>query len=205
MESLPSCFQLSPPGQGEWSRRAGGTEPRGEAVPASHPSAQPKTMLPVVGSALVCCQHRAPPLPRTWLHGGTLVQGAGTRQVCCRGGGSPYPQNRDPRLPEARPSTGQQEVGYHPKVTFPVGLSSWQPLPLPSALSWPWGAGPSARPSCVVVAELESSLGQQKPLRPRLAAVGMRCSEAWEPRGRGSVWFSTFKRDNRLQLVGLVM
>lgn len=37
---------------------------------------------------------------------------------------------------------GQQEMGYHPTL----GLSSWQPLPLPSVSSWPWGAGPSAPP-----------------------------------------------------------
>lgn len=35
------------------------------------------------------------------------------------------------------PSMGQQKMGYHPKVTFSVGLPSWQQSPLSSVQSWP--------------------------------------------------------------------
>lgn len=41
------------------------------------------------------------------------------------------------------PSMGQQKMGYHPKVTFSVGLSSWQQFPLPSVQSRPlWRLSP---------------------------------------------------------------
>lgn len=49
---------------------------------------------------------------------------------------------------------GQQKMGYHPKVTFSVALSSWQQLPLPSVQSRPPG-GPSPLP---VAATLHSPL-----------------------------------------------
>lgn len=109
---------------------------------------------------------------------GPWSQDAGTCQIRCRGGGSPNPKRSGtPGFRRPGPPTGQQEMGYHPTATFPVGLSGWQPLPLPFVPGWPWRAGPSV----LFWPDLGALRGQQKPLVPRLAAVGMTCSEARSP------------------------
>lgn len=73
---------------------------------------------------------------------------------------------------------GQQKMGYYPKVTFSVGLSSWQQLPLPSAEPATLGAEPSASgsPSALPTPALFSLnlgalCGQWKPLLCRLGAM----------------------------------
>ena len=82
------------------------------------------------------------------------------------------------------PSTGQEEKGYHPKVTFAAGLSSWQPLPWPSVQSWPpQGLGPPSeaalphRPLLHCLAEFGSSVCSAKATAVQAGAVRIKCSE----------------------------
>lgn len=199
-ESSPSCFRLSPPGQSERSRPGWRHCAPRRSCRCQSSWCAAKDNAPGGGQ---CACPAASTRPQLFQGPGPTVgrwsQDAGSCQICCRGGGSPNPKRAGaPGCRRPGPSTGQQEMGYHPTVTFPVGLSSWQPLPLPSVPSWPRGAGPPAPPPVLFWRNLGALCGQQKPQMPRLAAVGMKCSEAWEPRGRASVWLSTFKRDNRL-------
>lgn len=81
-------------------------------------------------------------------------------------------QAPDPRRPGR--STGQEGKGYHPKLTFPVGLSSWQPLH-PTVCTEPArGAGPPPRlpfcttPSGTVWLNWGALWAQREPLLSRL-------------------------------------
>lgn len=88
------------------------------------------------------------------------------------------------------PSPGPQEMGRHPKVTFSMGLSSWQPLPLPSVQSWPrWGPGPLLQAApllsapCTVLAEFGSSLWPAESTAGRAGCWRIKCSEGLGAQG----------------------
>lgn len=80
-------------------------------------------------------------------------------------------------------STGQEGKGYHPKLTFPVGLSSWQPLhptictELASGGWAPLEAALLHHPLRYCLAELGSSLGSARPTAVQAGAVRIKCSE----------------------------
>lgn len=142
-----------------------------EAVTVSHPRVPLKRAFTRGGSVLVSTARTRPqdfqgpgPTGRTWASG-------------CLGwgcAGSPHPRkNPGSRL--------QKE--YHPKVTFAVGLSSWQSLPLPSVQNQPlWGGWAllpgAALPYCPrPLAEFGSSVWSAKATAVQAGAVRIKCSE----------------------------
>lgn len=117
--------------------------------------------------------------------------------ICCRGGGSRNPKRAGtPGCRRPGPPTGQQEMGYHPAVAFPVGLSSWQPLPLLSAPIWPRVAGP-LHPSCIVLAELGSSPESAKASGAQAGCRGNEVLRGLGAPGTSKRVAEDVKRDNR--------
>lgn len=159
--------------------------PQGEAV--SHPSALLKIMSQWWA---VCCLLPGPgpnPSRGTWPHRGTLApECLGPANYAAMVGEThTLKRTQTPDCSRPGPSTGQQEMGYHPKVTFSMGLSSWQPLPLPSVQSQPpWGLGPvGGSPSALFWLSLGALCGQQKPLLCRTGAMRIKCSEGLGAQG----------------------
>lgn len=173
---------------------AEGAASPGEAVTVSHPGAAKDNVHCGGQCACLGCQDQAPALPGTCPHSGTLAPGCPgpANYAAMVGEAHTLKRTQSPGCQRPGPSTGQQEMGYHPKVTFSVGLSSWQPLPCHLCRTGHHGGWalclrqPLCTPPLSVLfwQNLGALCGQQKPLMSRLAAVRIKCSEGLGAQGR---------------------
>ncbi|CAI9177709.1 unnamed protein product [Rangifer tarandus platyrhynchus] len=81
------------------------------------------------------------------------------------------------------PPTGQEGMGYHPKLPFAAGLSSWQPLHPTICTEPASGAGPPPEaaflhhPLLYCLAEFGTSLASARTTAVQAGAVRIKCSE----------------------------